>query len=269
MLDAESVRKVLQELMDRTGVQPGAIATATGLHRESLQNLLTGKTQKVHTRTAAKFLALTEEKVLAVPTAKVPAKLSTQLINSMRVQGWSLEWQAEQAKFTVWRLQSILDRTDNFVMAATQASLLALAGRVGPAMGPSWRATRYARAAGWHPLAAYDENGDLIPEAVGDDSSELVAAQVMQVLELAAKAVGNEQIAHQTGVSYGNVRAYRAAAGLNMVKDGRGYKHKDPERAAEVLDVCRSYEWDGWTAVQSLEKLDVKVIERKKAAAAA
>jgi hypothetical protein len=261
----------LTRLVAHPDVNASVLARAvSGVSNTTINRILGGSVDTTTPQIETALLALTLDSVLPHAAFNSDAvKVTMQLMRSMQAQGWSLAWQAAQLGRESGVVFDFLNGKNGRITVVNQRKIAALARQVDGKWGPSEIAARQAREAGWYPLAAYDENGDLIPEAVEIDSEETAAAQVMRVLEMAARAVGNERIAAETGLPEGRVRTYRAAAGLHMDKDGKGYKHRDPAQAEKVREVAHSYEWDGWTAVQSLEKLGIKVIERKKRASAA
>lgn len=256
----------LNVLVSHPDVNASVLARAVrGVSRTTISRILDGSVKTTTPAIEASLLALTLDAVLPQAAfASDGTKLAVQLMRSMQAMGWSLRWQAEQLGRSSGVLFDFLNGENGRITVRNQQRIAALAAQVDGKWGPSKIAARQAREAGWYPLAAYDEHGDLIPEAVVEVPEETAAALALRVIEMAANAVGNEHIARRTGVQFGAVRAYRVAAGLKMKREGRSYMHQDPGRAREVLDICRLYEWEGWTAVQTLEKIGVKVINRKR-----
>ncbi len=265
-IPTEVVAAHIRGIMDRTGVKSGAIARAAGVSESSVIVITKGGTRTVRRQQAARILAVTDEQALAAPGAIVPAKLTVQLIRSMQVQGFTIMWQAEQANLSPNRLLSITRRAnpDLRVRVETQTALQDLAKRVGGSTGPSPRIGRMTRKAGWHPLAAYDDNGDLIPEAVTDDPEAAQAELMMRVMQLTVDEMSVSDIVERTGCTNNYVRQVRAAAGVQVTRAGKVSRFVEPERVKEVERVCRLYEWESWTAAKALAELGLPVIAGKR-----
>ena len=259
------VRAHIRRLIDETGAAISGVSRAFGLADMTTTRILNGTANVVRADTARRILGTTVADVRATPGIMVNGAKTYQQIHSMQAMGYSLEWQKAQLAVPgkpLYALRSVRGESKVFTHLANAVD--ALAQRVDGTQGPDRRAASLARLHGWHPLAAYDNDGKLIPEAVDTDSAEAQAAEAMRVIWQAAKGVGNERIAAEIGMPFGRVRAYRAAAGLKMERDGQKYKHRSPRRAKEVLDICRSYDFEGWTAMQALEKIGVPLIEVRK-----
>lgn len=257
-IDVALVARHCKRLLEVTGVSHNGLARVARVGKVTVSGVVEGTAKTIRIDAAKRLLATTPEKILAVPTLLIPSGPTVRLVQGMAAAGYPIAWQAVQIGLKKDKLDF-----DGLVTIGMAQKIAALADSVEGIPGHSDQSRRYARKMNWYPLAAYDDNGNLIADALEEDPEEAAAVPVVKVLELSAEMVSIERIVKVTGVQHRDVRKYRENSKLLVNRVQGGYEHRDPERAAEVLEACRAYEWDGWSAVQVLEKLGVTVLDKR------
>ncbi|HET9655155.1 MAG TPA: hypothetical protein VFP72_07360 [Kineosporiaceae bacterium] len=149
-----------------------AYAKVAGVDREVISTLHTRDT--IRRRVAEAILAVTPDAVAAL-TDEVPAQPAIDAVRKMQAAGWSLRWQMRKLRADL----SWLWHPDRPIRRATLDAVTALARTVGERAatpensGLTKNAIRLAianaRALGYYPAAAYDEDGTLHPEYLQDE----------------------------------------------------------------------------------------------------
>lgn len=148
------------------------IATAAGIIPESLCSVIRNNVGKVRKGIADAVLATTPEDVESA-AFRIPAKRMVQQVRSMQALGWPLSWISEQLGLK--RLQVTTLDPDRRVTRAFAERVAALAAEVGDRRPDPERdgiprrislgAATWARKSGYDVPAAYDDEGNLIPDA--------------------------------------------------------------------------------------------------------
>lgn len=254
---APVVVRVRHLLADPDWGTPRNVAAALGLSRSELHNLATGATTRVERLTARAVMSVDRARVRRCAVV-APARLARQLVWSLQAQRWPLEWIAERAGVradTLWNLQNRGTRT---VDRDVYDRLAALARRVDYRKGPSQAAADKAAAAGWYPLACY-EDGELVPEAVrGADADRRArqedAARIrIEAVRMALRGdVTSTLVAHAAGLTRTALaKKVWQEAGLSFestVADGSLLRPRPEcvERAAWVKAYLDEQEVAGW-----------------------
>ena len=248
----------LRRLLEHPDASIALISRLCGVSRTTLMRVLEGANDTIHRDRETRVLAVTLEQVLAeTPFRSDQVQVTVQRIRSMQAQGWSLAWQARQLGRGCPVLFDLVDGQAARVTAKTADKVAKLAAEVDGKWGPSTLSRRQAAAAGWHPLADYDDHGNLLVDEI--DPEQERAEQGMEVLRLALDKLSVGAIAEQSGVAFETVRRYKEKAGLMLDSHGGYCEFKQPEQVKVVRDVLFGYEWEGWTAKEALAKLDIPV----------
>jgi hypothetical protein len=223
MVPSGPVRDHVRTLLAVPEAETGIVGQAAGVSADLVLNISRAKNQTVRVGTARKLLATTPAQVQALAPRRVNRR-HIQLVRSMQIQGWSMEWQAAQlGRSAEWLINLCAGKTPR-IPAKDHTALLALARRLETEWGPDRVTAGKARAAGWHPLLAYDEDGELIPGAVRDETIETrkaarykAARDRLEVLRLSLEYhLAPGDIEARVGVKSDLIHKIRAEAGLKF-----------------------------------------------------
>jgi hypothetical protein len=210
----------IRTLMAAPGTTLNMIATVSGTHPQTVRACAEGRGRI--SRAAAEKIRATTPAMMGDTLIPATPKL-IQLLRSMQAQGWSRAWQGRQLGCHPDTLGKIARGGQAKVAARLAARVAALAREVEAKQGPSRSAAIRARNAGWHPLAAYDEDGELIPCAVRDERVERrkadryrAAHDRLEVLRLSLGGMAPSDIETRTGVKHDLIQRTRAEAGLRF-----------------------------------------------------
>lgn len=247
------VAQHIERLLAQTGATVSAVSLAARVSASPVHRIRRHETTWVRRAVAERILTTTPDDVLAVPNIKVDARMTILRVRSMQALGWPIGWQSEQVG-VVARDGTTLTRLGRTVSGNTARKIAALAARVGDTPGPSLRAATHARKEGWYPPAAYDDEGNLIPDAVDEGPATQHAKDVLQTAALAAQGRGVEAIAAEMGFTLAVVRTIRNLCGLKMARPAGSpfYEVEDKQRAAAVLEAAHRYEWEGFPLMEAL-----------------
>ncbi len=231
---AAPARRHLQMLLKLGDVQITHIAKCAKVTTSTIYRILDGTNSTITRETATKIAASSPEAVLAIARERVRVTPKhIQLLRSMQVQGWSLKWQSERLGGTEAWLWGVASKAAKFITADEAEGIVELAEWVdrqarigGSPWGPSAEAAGKARAAGWHPLAAYDDNRKLLPGAIrteGTQKQEVVDASVerkirlrLDALRLSLDGYSGREVAQLIGTDERQVQRWRTDAGLRF-----------------------------------------------------
>lgn len=156
MVDADRARRHLQHLVAQ-GATQNALVRASGLSRSNIQNLLSGKRNRVTPETEQTVLALTISQAQAAIGASslVDAGPTWRLLDDMIARGFPKSWIARELGSG-----KALQLRRDYVTASSAAKVSELAARLGPLVAPTRR--------GQAPIPPLDE---LLSDTVtpGDD----------------------------------------------------------------------------------------------------
>lgn len=277
LVPASPARDRLQELLQHPDVSLTVLAQCSGYSRAAITRVATGVSATISPEFDRILRAMTLEDALSLRAFRTGGrKRVIQQMYSMQAQGWPLSWQARRLGRSWSTLQDVLHGSSDRVTTAFAQKVDRLAAELDGKWGPSEVAKRNARQNGWYPLAAYDEDGDLIAGAVSMSEDDAIAEAVINALRLSVQGDSIQQVYEKTGVSHKDVRAYRAVTGLTKDRpgkeQGRIWVFTDPAAVERVREVCAKYEFEGWSAAKALAELGVhpkplqKVGRPKKAA---
>lgn len=182
----EPLRAHVKNLLKVPHVTYNVIARCADVADTTVRSVVVEDRPTIRAATAQKIMSVTKREVVeALPMVPVTRR-HIQLIRSMQVQGWSVEWQAEQINRSVSWLMKILAGEATQIKAVDARGLHDLAERIerwgreryGGNWGPYTASAGKARALGWHPLAAYNDHGRLLKGAVLDDPKKEKEAAV-------------------------------------------------------------------------------------------
>ncbi|MEQ7008412.1 hypothetical protein ABN028_19760 [Actinopolymorpha sp. B17G11] len=240
-VDAQSARDHIARLLTYKGASEEAIARAAGLPSVTLNQIRNRGAKKLWRRTSEAILAVTPAAVAAEVRLTPSAPYATKL-RALGVLGYSVRWCSQRSgvnasEVALGRRPTITPR----VRQALDALFDEISDRPAtPADGIPQpiidRTIREARAAGYHPPACYDDDGELILRAIPGHPWSLFDEQAARKLEtLRSYLTGFRtiaQAAEDAGVTEKEVQRVAKAAGI------AGLEGK-PRRAATaaVLDV--------------------------------
>lgn len=261
-VDAAEVAQHLNRLIDKHGFAANAIGRAAGVGGDTVSSIARGRTTWVRRTVAAKLLAVTPDLMYRTPRVTAPAKRALQQARSMMALGWSSTWIAAELRLPNPSNDGLrILRDSQRIDAGLALRISQLAERIGHTRGPSARTATMAAGKGWYPPAAYDEDGDLIAEAVAISEDDELAAAIMRVLRMTINGASIQQAHEETGIPNTHIREYRATSKLQRgrprVGDGGKWFFTDPEAAQLAVDICDLYEYEGWTAQEALDKLGI------------
>lgn len=223
MTPAEPIRAHVTALLEIPDVTNALITELSEVSARALYNVANGVCPTVRVGTARRLLSVSPADVRArLPRPNCPRFV--QLIRSMQVQGFSMGWQAIQLGHNPSWMDKVVRQHLKYLSAKDADALEALARRLESKRGPYVTAAGKARAAGWHPLLAYDDDGNLIPEAVRDESIDArigerdrLARERLDVLRLSLVFhLGPREIETRIGVTGALTQKIRAEAGLRF-----------------------------------------------------
>lgn len=244
-VDIEPVRAHIEDLHDQ-GMAYEHIATAAGLRREHLDRIRCAipsraAEQRVRHETAARILAVRYQVEQLPNTAYVPATGALRRVQALRALGWPVHELARRCGVSYRTL--VMIRRQRVVYAATYQAIALLFEdlrdqdpiRHGVTKRSAHRLRRECRAAGFAPPLAWDDiDNDLAPGPAPwkfgfakPDQSDIGAALMDDVRELADLGIPRDQIAARVGRTWNTITTAFNRAGLS-VPQPRGSENEPP-----------------------------------------
>jgi hypothetical protein len=246
----EPVLQHLNELLEIPGVTQELLSKIVGSPHSVVSHIIQRATY-VSYDVSTRLLAITPEQARAsVPRRPITDKI-VQLIRSMQAQGFTAAWQADKLGCSESFLIKVCNRKRDTVSREFAEALAALAASVEAKRGDSAEVAGRARAQGWHPLMAYDEQGQLIPEAIrtGEDDDARTRRENRHRLAMNRIVVlerslifgdGSQTIAQDLRMDDRQVNRYREEAGLMFESNGRNSGAVKPECAARAQELRKA-----------------------------
>jgi hypothetical protein len=221
LVPANRVRRHVQTLLEPAGVTTGTVAAASGLSLNLILDLVNGRRHRVLSTTAITLLAVQPSDLRP---RTVPPRLAIQRIKSLQANGHMV---ASLARELGGVSLSFLHQPRVTILASTDAAIADLYHRLGDTPGPSAFTAGRAGEQGWLPPIFYDDDGNLIAEAVRRaDSTEAWHEQAarrdrdrLRLLGLSLRGVPSCDIADQLGVSTKQIQRVREIVGLHVTYD--------------------------------------------------
>lgn len=241
------------------GVTWNTIADIAGLPGATVRLAASGKHERVSRAVARSIMAVTPEQAKESATDVPVTPKMIQLVRSMQAQGWSLVWQSQRVGRSRTWANKLTSGSIKAISHDTARRLEALAASLETKTNPDRRTQNYAKNAGWHPLAAYDDDGALIPGAVRDEEMEdrkehrtrQAERRIIAVRGLLAGR-SSKLIAADIGVDSAIVDRYRIEVGLRVNRHGE-LRPEYAGRAREVRAVMADHDGrclDAWETVR-------------------
>lgn len=252
---AERVCRHLARLRQHATIRQ--IARAGKMDKATIQRIAAGPVDStnVSLRTAAKILALTVEQFASTPVhprLMTDVKPTRHLIGTMRALGYPITWQEREAGLPVNTLHRCLNHHEQVSVRYARA-IDALARRLGDRQaGPEHgiethmaeRMRREARAQGWYPPAAYDDDGNLdvrsVPGHKWAAADEWCASQVVAHY-LLSTGLSARRAAKEAGITYDGLAA-RPRHGLTYDEEGNLDYKASRDRIKQFADTYGRYE---------------------------
>ena len=231
-VSAQMVRDHVTGLMDQhPQLTIAAVARAAGVHPPKLTAVMRSGQPGVARHIAAAVLAVTAHAALR-RTSRVDAREARHTINTLRALGYPMRWQSRRCGIAREFIEDIaagrwatVSRADNKRLrdlAATVGDRAANPGRDGIEPKIITRTVARARRDGWHPPACYDDNGDLIPEAVPGHPWAIALTHARNRIDAIRDSLDGHSakvIAARYGLSERSVMRYRRLAGTSNLAD--------------------------------------------------
>jgi ribosomal protein L25 (general stress protein Ctc) len=204
------------------------IAKAAGIKRAtSVVNIVNGSQRYVDRGWAQALMAVTEESMIEAADLVDPAPYFWKL-RVLQAQGWSLRqlW-AQACNRDAPRSPGWLYRQQRYIMREVAERINALWDEYHLRPGPSKHVARHARKAGYYPAACYDDDGNLIPEAIRRDDAEearaeeaeQAAARRVHILVLTFAGHNSSTVAERVGTYSKDVLRTLRMVGLHATAD--------------------------------------------------
>ncbi|MEW9530587.1 hypothetical protein [Microbispora sp. NPDC049125] len=258
LVPTERAARHIEHVREVTGATYRLLAEACGVDESTLRRITSGRFSSIafsisQQITAMNVLEVNQRVRDRSKHVKITAK-HIQLIRSMQAQNWSLRWQAEQIGVGSEWIGKIARGQARYAAPEVIARIHSLAREVIGRYGPDDRVGAAARKT-WHPLAHYDEDGNLDLEGIaGEEELEAVSKAAGR-----SKAARNRlltlhlticfrmscpEIAKELGIRSDQAQRWRAEVGLSFEQafDGRYVLDEDGRRRAkEILPLIRKY----------------------------
>jgi hypothetical protein len=233
MVPTDRARAHLTELLKVPRAELRTICRLADIHENTARDLRARRLPSIRLRTEQRLLTLTVERLQKeIDQQRLPAARYRQLVRSMHVQGWSSRYQATQ----IGRRETWIVKIGSGAMCTVDTEsarrLDALADRLSRQWGPSRASATKARNAGWYPLACYDDDGTLIPEAVRRDERilereaqrEKTAQAYLEAIRLTLEGIGPREISTRVPDFHGpsgerRVHRIRTDLGLRFTQE--------------------------------------------------
>jgi hypothetical protein len=211
---ADHIRSLVE-----AGASQAGVARAAGLSPEVVSRLLHRPRETVQIGTERRVLAVTMDAVLRRPDRLgfVPAIGARRRIQALLALGWTHAHITERMDGVGQTSQVALHQRGNWISRATHDAIVAAYEELGMTPGPSDLSRRRARARGYAPPLAWDEDGIDDPKAVPDlgDVQRAVGRPSLDLDEwahLVRAGESPERAADRCGVTLSAVAraAYRA-----------------------------------------------------------
>lgn len=254
--DARALRAVRAHVTElRAHGQPAQIARAAGISHYSVTRALASDTQAMRLKILAALMATTAEQVEAqiAEGDYISAAETHWMLQTLRAQGYAWAWLSQAVESSEKHLRRINPAGKVTVafarqVAATHATYGDVAATPTATGQSEWTialAMRRARAAGWYPPSAYDENKNLIDRALPDHPWSVQDEFAAQRLSYVGYLIAGMSALDAAGKAGGNSRTLaRVRHGLTYsrgTQDGLDYK-ASAARIAEIRSVVADWE---------------------------
>ncbi|MEV8636875.1 hypothetical protein AB0395_35055 [Streptosporangium sp. NPDC051023] len=232
IVSAAAARKHLRMLLKVPGASCGVIAECAGLANSVVTSIHAGNYPSIRLASDRKIRAVTREQVME-QVCRVPVTQKiVQLIRSMQVQGWGTKWQSQYYGRTYHWVRGVARGCYSTIYAADAKKIFALAERVEGTWGPDLISAGKARAQGWHPLACYNNAGQLLPGSVRERDKDAARRDREEALQQTARnhlealrlsleeGISAGAIGKKLGVDDTQVQRWRTGVGLHFVGIG-------------------------------------------------